>query len=91
MAGVGAALRGFGKALKTITKEMKDEKERLKKAPPGLGGPAKDPDTIKLDKQIKTAKKVGAGTVGAIGAAGVYGKAKQAFREKKKKKKKDKK
>ena len=47
MAGVGAALRGFGKALKNITKEMKDEKERLKKAPPGYGGPAKDPDTIK--------------------------------------------
>ena len=86
MAGVGAALRGFGKALKNITKEMKDEKERLKKAPPGYGGPAKDPDTIKLNKQIKTAKKVGAGTAGAIVASGVYGKAKQAFKEKKKKK-----
>jgi len=31
MAGVGAALRGFGKALKNITKEAKAEKERLKK------------------------------------------------------------
>ena len=46
----------------------------------------KDPDTIKLNKQIKTAKKVGAGTAGAIVASGVYGKAKQAFKEKKKKK-----
>ena len=86
MAGVGAALRGFGKALKNITKEMKDEKERLKKASPGYGGPAKDPDTIKLNKQIKTAKKVGAGAAGTIVAAGVYGKAKKAFKEKKKKK-----
>jgi len=89
MAGVGAALRGFGKALKNITKEAKAEKERLKKAPPGLGGPAKDPDTIKLNKQIKTAKKVGAGATGTIVAAGVYGKAKKAFKEKKKKKDKD--
>ena len=88
MAGyVGAALRGFGKALKNITKEMKDEKERLKKAPVGLGGPAKDPDTIKINKQIKTAKKAGAGVAGAIGASAVYSQAKKAFKEKKKEKK----
>ena len=47
----------------------------------------KDPDTIKLNKQIKTIKKVGAGTAGAIGAAGVYGQAKKAFKKKDKKKK----
>jgi len=41
-----------------------------------------DPDTIKLNKQIKTAKKVGAGVAGAIGASAVYGKAKKAFKEK---------
>ena len=46
----------------------------------------KDPDTIKLNKQIKAIKKVGAGTTGAIGGAAIYGKVK-----KKKKKKKDKK
>ncbi len=47
----------------------------------------KDPDTIKLNKQIKTAKKVGAGVAGTIGAAGVYGQAKKAFKKKDKKKK----
>jgi len=41
-----------------------------------------DPDTIKLNKQIKTAKKVGAGVAGAIGASAVYGKAKKSFKEK---------
>ena len=44
----------------------------------------KDPDTIKLNKQIKTMKKIGAGAAGGIGGAAVYGKVK-------KKKKKDKK
>jgi len=43
-----------------------------------------NPDTIKLHKQLRTIKRVGAGTVGAIGGAAVYGKVK-------KKKKKDKK
>ena len=43
----------------------------------------KNPDTIKLNKQIKIAKKVGAGTVGAIGASAVYGQAKKAFKDKK--------
>ena len=43
----------------------------------------KDPDTIKLNKQIKTAKKVGAGVAGAIGASAVYGQAKKAFKDKK--------
>ncbi len=44
----------------------------------------KDPDTIKLNKQIKRIKQGAAGAVGAIGGAAVYGKVK-------KKKKKDKK
>ena len=43
-----------------------------------------NPDTIKLNKQLRTIKRVGAGTVGAIGGAAIYGKVK-------KKKKKDKK
>ena len=42
----------------------------------------KDPDTIKLNKQIKIAKNVGIGTAASIGAAGVYGKAKKTFKEK---------
>jgi|TARA_B100000902_G_scaffold175470_1_gene169226 hypothetical protein len=42
----------------------------------------KDPDTIKLNKQLTTAKKVGAGIAGTIGASAVYGKAKKAFKEK---------
>jgi hypothetical protein len=44
----------------------------------------KDPDTIKLNKQIKRIKQGAVGAVGAIGGAAVYGKVK-------KKKKKDKK
>jgi len=55
----------------------------------GYGGPAKDPEVIKLDKQLNIAKKVGIGTAGAIAGAGVYGKAKQAFKEKKKDKNND--
>jgi len=47
----------------------------------------KDPDTIKLNKQIKRIKQIGAGTAGAVGGAAVYGKVKRS----KKKKKKDKK
>ena len=41
-----------------------------------------DPDTIKLNKQLNIAKKVGIGTAGAIAGAGVVGKAKKAFKEK---------
>jgi len=47
----------------------------------------KNPDTIKLNKQIKRVKQIGAGTAGAIGGAAVYGKVKKN----KKKKNKDKK
>ena len=79
-------LKGMGKAYKAAKKSKKLDKIARDKLPPEVGGPARDPDTIKLNKQIKTAKKVGAGTAGAIVASGVYGKAKQAFKEKKKKK-----
>ena len=41
-----------------------------------------DPDTIKLNKQINIAKKVGIGTGGAIAGSAVVGKAKQAFKDK---------
>ena len=42
-----------------------------------------NPDTIKLNKQIRTIKRVGAGTVGAIGGAAVYGKVKKKKKDKK--------
>ena len=79
-------LKGMGKAFKEAQKAKKLDEAARAKLPPEYGGPPRDPDTIKLNKQIKTAKKVGAGTAGAIVASGVYGKAKQAFKEKKKKK-----
>ena len=88
MAGIGVALRGFGKVLKNITKEARDQKEMLKKASPKYGGPATDPDTIKLNKQIKTGKKIAGGAVGAVGAAAVHGKIKENKKKKEKKKKK---
>jgi len=73
--GVILAIKGLGKA---FVKNIKPE--AAYKAPK-----ATNPDTIKLDKQIKTMKKIGAGAAGGIGGAAVYGKVK------KKKKKKDKK
>ncbi len=42
-----------------------------------------NPDTIKLNKQLRTIKRVGAGTVGAIGGAAVYGKVKKKKKDKK--------
>ena len=84
-------LKGMGKAFKEAQKAKKLDKAARAKLPPEYGGPARDPEVIKLDKQLKTATKVGAGAAGTILAAGAYGKAKQAFKEKKKKKKKDKK
>ena len=47
-------------------------------------------DVKQLDKNIKTIKKVVAGTVGTIGAAAVYGKVKDKVKKSKKDKKKDK-
>ena len=82
-------LRGMGKAYKEAQKAKKLDKAARDKLPVGYGGPAKDPEVIKLDKQLNIAKKVGIGTAGAIAGAGVYGKAKQAFKEKKKDKNND--
>jgi hypothetical protein len=70
---MGILTKGMGAILKKI------KPEAAYKVPK-----ATNPDTIKLDKQLKTIKKIGAGTVGAIGASAVYGKVK------KNKKKKDK-
>ena len=78
--GMGAIIRGLKSNKKTSGSYFKTDPE-----PKAV---VKDPDTIKLNKQIKTAKKVGAGAAGAIGASAVYGQAKKAFKEKKKKDKK---
>ena len=72
--GMGAVLKGFKKNKKTSGSYLiTDPKPKTV---------VTDPDTIKLNKQIKTMKKVGAGVAGAIGASAVYGKAKKAFKEK---------
>ena len=86
MAGGGAALRGFGKVLKNLTEDARLQKEALKNSSPKYGGPATDPDTIKLNKQIKTGKKIAGGAVGALGAAAVHGKIKENKKKKEKKK-----
>ena len=82
-------LKGMGKAYKAAQKAKKLDKAAKDKLSPEIGGPATDPDTIKLNKQIKIAKNIGIGTAGTIAGAGVYGKAKQAFKEKKKDKNND--
>ena len=82
-------LRGMGKAYKEAQKAKKLDKAARDKLPPEYGGPARDPEVIKLDKQLKIAKNVGIGAAGTIAGAGVYGKAKQAFKEKKKDKNND--
>ena len=72
--GMGAIIKGLKTNKKTSGSYfLTDPKQKVV---------VKDPDTIKLNKQIKTAKKVGIGTAGAIAGAGVVGKAKQAFKEK---------
>ena len=79
-----SAIKGLGKAYKEYKKTKKAEKAARAKLSPEVGGPARDPDTIKLNKQIKTVKKVGAGAVATLGAATIAGKIKQKNKEKKK-------
>ena len=71
---MGLITKGMGAILKKI------KPEAAYKAPK-----ATNPDTIKLNKQIKTMKKIGVGTVGAIGGAAVYGKVKRSKKKKDKK------
>ena len=79
-----STIKGLGKAYTEYKKTKKAEKAARAKLSPEVGGPARDPDTIKLNKQIKTVKKVGAGAVATLGAATVAGKIKQKNKEKKK-------
>ena len=69
---MGLITKGMGAILKKI------KPEAAYKAPK-----ATNPDTIKLDKQIKTIKKIGAGAAGGIGGAAVYGKVKKKKKDKK--------
>jgi len=75
-------LKGMGKAYKEAQKAKKLDKIAKDKLPPEYGGPPRDPEVIKLNKQLKIAKNVGIGAAGTIAGAGVVGKAKQAFKEK---------
>jgi alcohol dehydrogenase YqhD (iron-dependent ADH family) len=75
-------LKGMGKAYKEAQKAKKLDKAARDKLPPEYGGLPRDPEVIKLNKQLKIAKNVGIGTAGAIGGAAVYGKAKRAFKDK---------
>ena len=84
---MGLITKGMGAIIKGLKANKKTSGSYLLTDPKPKVAPTKDPDTIKLNKQIKTAKKVGAGVAGAIGAAGVYGQAKKAFKKKDKKKK----
>ena len=77
-----STIKGLGKAYKEYKKTKKAEKAARAKLSPEVGGPARDPEIIKLNKQIKTAKKVGAGAVGTLGAATIAGKVKQNKKDK---------
>jgi len=83
---VGLITKGMGAIIKGA-KANKKASGSYFLTDPSPKAVVKDPDTIKLNKQLKTLKKIGAGTVGAIGASAVYGKAKKSFKKKDKKKK----
>ena len=77
-------IKGLGKAYSDYQKTKKADKlYQSQRTDKYSGNPPKDPDTIKLNKQLKTLKQVGAGTVGTLGAATVVGKVKQKRKEKK--------
>ena len=75
----------FTKGMGAVMKVLKTNKKTSGSyflTDPKLKAVVKDPDTIKLNKQINIAKKVGIGTGGAIAGSAVVGKAKQAFKDK---------
>ena len=55
-------IKGMGKAYKEAQKAKKLDKAAKDKLPPEYGGPPRDPEVIKLNKQLKIAKNVGIGT-----------------------------
>ena len=82
--GIVTAIKGLGKAYIAHKKTKKADKLYQSQRTDKYSGNVTDPDTIKLNKQLKTAKKVGAGAVGTLGAATIAGKIKQKNKEKKK-------
>ena len=82
--GIVTAIKGLGKAYIAHKKTKKADKLYQSQRTDKYSGNVTDPDTIKLNKQLKTLKKVGAGAVGTLGAATVVGKIKQKNKEKKK-------
>jgi len=77
-------IKGLGKAYSEYQKTKKAEKAARAKLPPETGGPPRDPEIIKLNKQLKAAKQVGAGVAGTIAGAAVVGKVKQNNKDKQK-------
>ena len=77
-------IKGLGKAYSNYQKEKKAEKAARAKLSPEVGGPPRDPEIIKLNKQLKRVKQAGAGVVGTLGAATVVGKVKQNKKDKQK-------
>ena len=76
-------IKGLGRAYSNYQKEKKADKlYQSQRTDKYSGNPPKDPDTIKLNKQLKTIKQVGAGVVGTLGAATVVGKVKQNKKDK---------
>mgnify|MGYP003679440650 CR=1 FL=1 len=82
--GLVTAIKGLGKAYIAHKKTKKADKLYQSQRTDKYSGNVTDPDTIKLNKQLKTAKQVGAGAVGTLGAATIAGKIKQKNKEKKK-------
>ena len=75
-------IKGLGKAYSEYQKTKKLDKAARNKLSPEVGGPPKDPEIIKLNKQLKIAKNVGIGTAGTIAGSAVVGKVKQNKKDK---------
>ena len=75
-------IKGLGRAYSEYQKTRKAEKAARSKLTPEQGGPPRDPEIIKLNKQLKAVKQVGAGVAGTTPGAGVVGKVKQNKKDK---------
>ena len=76
-------LKGMGKAYKEAQKTKKADKLYQSQRTDVYGPNQKlSEDTKKLNKQLKTIKQVGVGTIGTLGAATVAGKVKQNKKDK---------
>jgi len=76
-------LKGMGKAYKEAQKTKKADKLYQSQRTDVYGPNQKlSEDTKKLNKQLKTIKQVGVGTIGTLGAATVVGKVKQNKKDK---------